>query len=187
MKTITHIALLLVVCLAGASGKKHGSLEPYAFRHVEGPLSPEDIRCGFDLLGLRMERFTCYAPEQRRLRIFVRRYIHGAADEILGDSTVTFLPGDQRFVLFTREQNESLRFSFQVGGYRAGWDPISLEGYGARTWGRLNGGRLEKGRVVPFYAAAVGTGGVQSFPPDCPLDELVPKYALTLVFFAEVL
>ena len=187
MKTTIYMTLLCVVCLAGASRQKQAPAEACTLHYVKDPLSIEDILRGFDFLGLRMERFTCHAPEQCRLRIFLRRYIHGAADEILGDSTMTVSPGEPRLILFMREDSGSLSCACQLGGYGTGWDPIRLEGYGARTWGRLNGGRLEKGREVPFYALAAGISGVTSFPPDCPLDELVPKYALTLVFFAEVL
>ncbi len=187
MKTTIYTTLLFVVCLAGASRQKQVPAATCTLQYVKDPLSTEDILRGFDFLGLRMERFTCRASEQRRLRIFLRRYVHGAADEILGDSTMTASPGEQRLILLMREESGSLSCACQLGGYGTGWDPIRLEGYGARTWGRLNGGRLEKGREVPFYALAAGISGVTTFSPDCPLDELVPKYALTLVFFAEML
>ena len=187
MKTTIYATLLLVVCLTGTSRQKQAPTEGCTLHYVREPLSTEDILRGFDFLGLRMERFTCQAPEPCRLRIFLRRYIHGAADEILGDSTMTASAGEQQLTLLMREESGSLSCACQLGGYGSGWDAIRLEGYGARTWGRLNGGPLEKGREVPFYALAAGISGVTTFRPDCPLDELVPKYALTLVFFAELL
>ncbi len=187
MKTITYAVLLLSVCLAGASAEKQPPSEPYVLRSVQEPLSAQDITSAFGVLGLKIERFACSIPEKGRIRIFVRRYIHGAEDKVLGEHAVPVFPGPQQLTLFTREENESLSFTLQTGSYGASWDPISIEGYGARTWGRLNAEPLQKGKAVPFYLFAANLKGIQSFRPDRPLDELTAKYSFVAVFFAELL
>ena len=185
MKTITYAGLLLFVCLTGASAEKPAPSEPYVLRGVQEPLSAQDITSAFSVLGLKIERFACSIPEKGRIGISLRRYIHGAEDKALGEHPIPVSPGPQQFTLFTREENKSLLFMFQAGGYSVSWDPVSVEGYPARTWGRLNAEPLQKGKAVPFYLFAANLNGISSFRPDRPLDELTAKYAFTLVFFAE--
>ncbi len=185
MKTTTYAALLLFVCLAGASAEKQPRSERYALQAVQTPLSAQDITSAFDVLGLRIARFACSMPEKGKLLISVRRYIHGAQDSVLGEQTIPVSAGQQQLTLFTREENKSLSFTLQAGSYGTSWDPVSIEGYGAKTWGRLNAGPLQKGKAVPFYFFAANLNGISSSRPDRPLDELTAQYALTLVFFAE--
>jgi hypothetical protein len=188
MKTITRVALLLVVCLAGASEEKRaGSDQAYVLRDVREPLSAEDIRSALDVLGLKVERFACTVPAECKIRVFLQKYIHGAAEGSWGNGTYTLQPGSHRLLLFTREQNNSLTFTLEVGGKSISWGTLDMEGYHAKTSGRLDGGPLEKGRPVPFYLFAANLNGIESFPPDRPVEELTGKYALAVVFFAELL
>jgi len=187
MKTITYAVLLLLVCLGGASAEKRPSSEPYVLRSVPEPLSTQDITSAFRVLGLKIERFTCSIPEKGKIGISVRRYIHGAEDKVLGEHAIPVFPGPQQFTLFTREESKSLLFTLQAGGSGVSWDPVSVEGYPARTCGRLNAGPLQKGKAVPFYSFAANLNGIESFPPDRPLEELTAKYSFVVVFFAELL
>jgi hypothetical protein len=185
MKMITRAVLLLSVCLAGASEERRPGFEVYTLRGVEEPLSAADIQSAFNVLGLKIERFACTVPEESKLRISLRQYIHGAEDRALGERTIPVYPGAQRFILFTHEADDALTFTFQARGQRVSWARISLEGYPARAWGRVNGGTLEKGRAVPFYLFAANLNGIESFSPDRSVEELTGKYALAVVFFAE--
>jgi len=187
MKTITYAVLLLSVCLAGASAEKRARSEPYVLRGVQEPLSAQDITSAFNVLGLKIERFACSIPQEGRLRISLRRYIHGAQDKVLGERTLPVYVGQQQFTLFTREEGNSLSFAFQTTSRSVSWDPVSVEGYPARTWGRLNAGSLQKGQAVPFYLFAANLNSIESFSPDRPLDELTAKYSFVVVFFAELL
>jgi hypothetical protein len=188
MKMITRVALLLVVCLAGASKERRaGSDQAYVLCGVREPLSAEDVRSALDVLGLQIERFACTVPAECKIRVSLQKYIHGAAEGSWGNGTYTLQPGSHRFMLFTREQNNSLTFTLEVEGRRISWGSLDLQGYRAKTSGRLDGGPLEKGRPVPFHLFAANLNGIESFPPDRPLEELTGKYALAVVFFAELL
>ncbi len=187
MKTVTRAILLLSVCCAGASCQKRAGSEAWVLRSVHEPLSAEDIQSALDVLGLRIERFTCSTPAECRIRISLQKYIHGAAEGSGGDAVCTLQPSQQQLTMFAYEQNGSLTFTFQAEGSRVSPGSINLEGYHARTWGRLNSGPMEKGRPVPFYLFAANLNGIESFPPDRPVEELTGKYALAVVFFAELL
>jgi hypothetical protein len=188
MKMVTGVALLLAICLAGAREERRaGSDQAFAFRTVQEPLSTEDIRSALDVLGLKIERFACTVPAECKIRVSLQKYIHGAAEGSWGSGTYTLRPGSHRFILFTREQNNSLTFTFEVEGGRVSWGSMDVEGYHAKTSGRLDGGPLEKGRAVPFYLFAANLNGIESFPPDRPVEELTGKYALAVVLFVELL
>jgi hypothetical protein len=187
MRTTAYAAVLLSICLAGACAKKQPRSEPYVLRGMQEPLSAQDITSAFEVLGLKITRFACAMPEEGRLLISVRRYIHGTEDKALGEHAIPMSAGQQQLTLFTREENQSLSFTLRVGGYGTSWSPISIEGYGAKTWGRLDGGPLQKGKAVPFYAFAANMNGITSFRPDRPLEELTAQYSFVVVFFAELL
>jgi hypothetical protein len=187
MKTITRTILLLAVCWAGAAGQKRTSSETCVLRGASEPLSAQDIRSAFDILGLKIERFTCSVPAECKIRISLQKYIHGAAEGRWGNATYTLQPGQQQLTLFTREQDGSLTFTFEVEGGRISWDSMNMEGYRAKACGRLNAGPLEKGRAVPFYLFTANLNGIEGFSPDRPVEELTGKYALAVVFFVELL
>jgi len=187
MRTTAYAAVLLFVCLAGASAERRPRSEPYVLRGVQEPLSAQDITLAFGVLGLKIERFTCSMPENGRVLVSIRRYVHGAEDKVLGEHTIPMSAGPQQLTLFTREENKSLLFTLQAGSYGTSWNPVSIEGYGAKTWGRLDGGALQKGKAVPFYLFAANLNGISSFPPDRPLEELTAQYSFVVVFLAQLL
>ncbi len=188
MKMLACVMLLLAVCLTGAPQERRaGSDQAYVLRAVQEPLSAEDIRSALDVLGLKVERFACTVPAECKIRVSLQKYTHGAAEGSWGTGTFTLQPGDHRFILFTREQNNTLTFTWEVEGGRISWGSLDLEGYRAKTSGRLDSGPLEKGRTVPFYLFAANLNGIESFPPDRPVEELTGKYALAVVFLAELL
>lgn len=185
MRTITCAVLLLSVCWAGASCRKRAGSEAWVLRSVQEPLSAEDIQSALDVLGLKIVRFTCSTPAECKIRLSLQKYIHGAAEGSAGDAVCTLQPSQQQLTMFAHEQNGSLTFTFQAGGSRVSPGSISLEGYRAKTWGRLNSGPMEKGRPVPFYLFAANLNGIDGFSPDRPVEELTGKYALAVVVYAE--
>jgi hypothetical protein len=86
MKTVTRAILLLGVCWAGVSCQKRAGSDPWVLRGVEEPLSAQDIQAALDVLGLKIERFTCAAPAEGKIRISLHKYIHGAAEGSAGNA-----------------------------------------------------------------------------------------------------
>ena len=179
------LAGMLAVCGCDESVlEESAAQEPYTIRRVGTPLSAEDIRDAFDVLGLRIERYDYTLPHAGKLRLITRRYLDGELVRNSGRSTISVDAGRQQLTVFMERKEDTLSFDFGTGGARLGWGSIDVSEYGARTSGSLAPEKLEPGKEVPLFAYAASDGELSGLTPR-PVEQLADEYPLLVVVFAE--
>lgn len=185
MKNIA-LFLFLMSLLLISSCEKNQPVADYVIKHIEEPLSPDEIETALDFLGLKMERFEYCLPAKTPVTFFGQRYINGTPQGITGSSTLYPDAGLQKFTLFVYRENNSVKFSVQGGGGRVGCGTLNVESLDAFTWGWLNTKELKSGPEVPLYLFAANKNGIEGFSPDDNIEEIVKKYELVFVLYGDI-
>ena len=188
-RTCMRMLPLAVMLAAGGCDEsvleESAAQEPYVIRRVDTPLSPEDIRDAFGVLGLRIERYDYTLPQAGKLHLTTRRYFESEFVRDSGRSTISVDAGRQQLTIFMERKEGSLSFDFGTGGARLGWGSIDVSEYGAWTSGSLAPGKLEPRKKVPLFAYAASDGELSGLTPR-PVEQLADEYPLLVVVFAEL-
>lgn len=180
------LALLVIMLCLVSSCKEEKSPAYYVIHHVEEPLSSDEVSSAFDFLGLKMERFECYFPDKRQVTFFGQKFMNGAAQSISGEATLYLDPGLQQFILFVHRENDSVSFGVKAGSGRVGCGRPDLEGFGGSTQGWLYPKELKSGPEVPLYLFAANKNSTQGFSSDEEIEEILKKYDLAFVLYADI-
>jgi hypothetical protein len=185
MKNIMLYLLIISLPLIGSCQKKQ-PLEDYEIQRLKESLSLDEIETSLDLLGLDIERFDYYLPHKSKLSFYSQKYINGVAQNITNQSSLYPDPGMQRILIFAKKENNIVSFYAQAGGGRVGCGRLDFTGFDSTTQGPLNVKEINTGPEVPLYVFAANESGIESFSFDDNIDQIVEKYQLVFVLYADV-
>jgi hypothetical protein len=185
MKKI-KLFLFAIILLLTASCEKKSPVADYSLKHIKEPLSANEIELAFDSLGLKIERFEYFLPAKTQIAFFSQEYINGQSQNISHNSSLYLEKGKQEIIIFVYYENDSIQYSVQAGGGRVGCGSLNTKGFGGSTQGVLNYKELKSGPEIPLYIFAANKNSIESFSADDNIDDIVKKYELAFVLYADV-
>ena len=191
MTQIICLALLLLSASCNQAPQTAEQVASYTVQKVDRPLSNDEVKTMFSVLGLEFERFSCQLPENAKVSFYPGLFINGIEtnDNGGGGGSVTVKQGLQEFFLFVKHDGDKDTIEFSVqeeGGSRIGCGTASLEGYTARTW-RLLPVEVLHDLEQPLFIYAASNGNLEGIPSDyVDLDTLVKKYEFAMIIFASI-
>ena len=154
------------------------------------PFTPSQIEGLLQDAGVSVNRLSYEVPHAHRIRFTLEQYVDGKPSRRGSSSAVLFGDaGRNTMMLVLREREGRLGFSFKNEDGGVGVGAFSLEGYTSRTGGMLEGVQLAAGGQVPLFVYAANRaerGGIRSFDPAWPVEDIVAKYDMAIVVRAEL-
>jgi len=185
-RLIIPLCCLAVVFLL-TSCKQEPGVEDYGIDKVDYPLSDKKIESCFNVLGLRFELFKCMIPKKSGIIFSSQQYIQGKARRGEASGTLYVDKGLQEFILFIKEEDNSISFSVETGGSRSSCGSASIKDYSGKTWGWIPIKKLSQTEKQPIFFYAANVGGIKGFSPDkVDIEALVNEYDFAMVIYVSI-
>ncbi len=187
--SIIVVAFLCVGFFLTVFGNKISTAtSTYSFSHLETSLTPEEFQSALRALGLTVEKYNYNIPRRHTIHFTVQQFINGEPKPVRGvsSSSSSSQGGQHTLMVFMNQKEEEVRFSFGIDGSLMGFKRVSTEGYHAYTASFLRTQGMKAGERIPLFAFVANKNNIMGFGPDEPLQDIIAKYELVAIAFAEL-